>query len=194
LDNIDRTNTELAEMLGRSAWAVECRRRALEVELKLSNPSMTLDECIAQFKADPHSGKRQTDSSSSSVRKRVRLLRPDMVSSGASAATSVVGSIQTVSSDIHIITDVAENIRLNQGSMAEAWTNPDFVPPLIKYYDGFNAFSATLAQKHHPLHPPPAQRAPPVDLPQARGAGQAEPAVAAREERGVGVEVDARVA
>jgi hypothetical protein len=55
-------------------------------------------------------------------------------------------------------------------------------------------FSATLTQKHHPLHPPPAQRAPPVDLPQARGAGQAEPAVAAREERGVGVEVDARVA
>ena len=53
---------------------------------------------------------------------------------------------------------------------------------------------ASLTQKHHPIDTPPAQRAPPVDLPQARGARQAEPAVAAREERCVGSEVGARVA
>ena len=48
--------------------------------------------------------------------------------------------------------------------------------------------------EHHPIDPPPAQRTPPVGVPQTGGAGHAETAVAAGEEHGIGPSVDARVA
>lgn len=198
IQHIDKSNEELADLLGRSAWAVECHRVTLAMALCHGDSTVSLEEGITRFKADADLVQRCVEMKTIREQKRAKTSR--LVSPDVDAVTTVVrekwkhAKTFTVSPDTAAIMAVVESIRINQGSLAEAWANPEFVPILIQYHSGFQAFSATLAQKHHPLHPPPAQRAPPVDLPQARGAGQAEPAVAAREERGVGVEVDARVA
>ena len=159
---------------------------------------MPLDEAATRFKANADIVQQYVEKKIIRGQKRAkssRLVSPDM--GDVTAVIREQGTAQrmfAVSPDTSAIMAVVESIRINQGSLAEAWTNPDFIPLLIKYHSGFEAFSATLTQKHHPIDTPPAQRAPPVDLPQAHGAREAQAAVAAREERGVGPEVDARVA
>jgi hypothetical protein len=198
MHNIEKSNKELAEMLGRSAWAVECHRVNLAMALCRSDSTVSLDESIARFKADTELVQQCVEKKTIREQKRARTSR--LVSPDADAVTAVIREQRKaaktfkVSPDTSDIMAVAECIRNNQGSLAEAWANPDFVPILIKYHGGFQAFSASLAQKHHPVDPPPAQRTSPVGVPQARGAGHAQAAVAAGEEHRVGPGVDARVA
>ena len=191
--NIEKTNAEIAVMLGRGAWAVECHRVTLAIELRREDSTLSVEACIARFKADAELVHHRMEKNTARARKRSRTC-VDEDSMAIVREQVAVGKTLSVTSDTAAIAAVAECIRINQGSLAEAWANPDFVPILIKHHSGFEAFSASLTQKHHPINAPPAQRAPPVDLPQARGARQAEPAVAAREERCVGSEVGARVA
>jgi hypothetical protein len=198
MQNIETSNEKLADLLGRSEWAVECRRVTLAMALCSGDSTMSLDECIARFNADADLVQRCVEKKNIREQKRAKTSR--LVSPDSDAITAVVQKQRkaaktfTVSPDTSAIIAVAESIRINQGSLAEAWANPDFVPILIQYHSGFQAFSASLTQKHHPIDPPPAQRTPPVGVPQACGAGHAETAVAAGEEHGIGPRVDARVA
>jgi hypothetical protein len=150
MQNIEKSNEDLADLLGRSAWAVECHRVTLAMGLCRGDSAMSLDECIARFKADSDLVQHCVEKKTIREQKRARTSR--LVSPDADAVAAVIREQRkaaktfNVSPDTSDIMAVAESIRNNQGSLAEAWANPDFVPILIKYHGGFQAFSASLTQ------------------------------------------------
>ena len=128
-ENIAESNEQLADELGRSAYAVECRRVSLAVALSEKDPSMSLDQCISHYRADMESTKRRLDHEGNVFVMKKKTKKTKKL------------SIQGLEKE-DTIAQVAECIRLNEGDMSAAWANTGFVSAMIRNHSGFEAYAA----------------------------------------------------
>jgi hypothetical protein len=128
--NVAESNEQLADTLGRSAHAVECRRVSLAVALSEKDPSVSLDECISRFGADKERTKRRFDKQGGNKIKRARI--------------TVAQEQVLVQTEDKTIAKVAECLRLNDGDMSVAWADSEFVPVMIQNHSGFEAYASFL--------------------------------------------------
>lgn len=126
-ENVEKTNMQLAELLGRSAHGIECRRAVLAASLHRDEPSASIEECISRFCADPEQAKR--------VLKRQKI-------GGSQIEPTVKKSKPTPESEV--IAEAAKCILEGGGDLFHGWSNPKFVPVMIKHYGGFQAYASAV--------------------------------------------------
>ncbi len=131
-ENIDASNEQLAENLGRSVWGVECRRVSLALALNEKDPSRDIDDCISHFRANVEQTKRRLEQQGSGSNNNKRVKKK----------TSEQGL-----DEADIIAQISECIRVNKGNMSAAWANVKFVPIIIKNHSGFQAYASFLRDK-----------------------------------------------
>ena len=140
IDNADQSNTKLAEFLERSALAIECHRSILAIDLNTKSEKK-IDECIARLHADTEKTKRfmaeknRRERFNEQMNKRFKMPEQS-VPFPPPSATSL--------SDTTDISAAAGCIRENHGDLLIAWANPTFVPIMIKYISGFEAYAAAV--------------------------------------------------
>lgn len=131
-ENADTPNDELAELLGRSALGIECRRAVLVVDLHKKNPDLSVDECIARFHSDPE--------------RTNRYLKKQEVQSDGTAPSSKRLRRSNISDEFSLIAAAAECIRSNEGDLLHSWANPEWVPVMIKHHSGFAAYAEAVVK------------------------------------------------
>ena len=138
-DNIDQSNVIIAEVLERSPFAVECRRSTLSVALIKSNTELTVDECIARFRAD-------------SERVNCFLKRHEREESERKTKKSRSSGkpLSFDSAEYALVSEASACIFAHGGSTSEVWADPSFVPVMIKYYNGLNAYSSAVRDQISP--------------------------------------------
>jgi hypothetical protein len=141
VDNVVKSNEELAELFGRSAHAVACRRAILAIALSKQNPSISIDECISLYRADTERVKYflEKKKHGSNTSKCTKTSIPSVADGPVPKKIKLSGNTED-----NVIQTVADCIQRDGGYMANAWRTPEFVAVMIKYHSGFEAYSAVV--------------------------------------------------
>ena len=150
VENVERSNEELASLLGRSVVAIHCRRALLSVAFSKRNPSITIDECIARFMADTDRVHRLLGQKShgSDTSKHTKTSIPGEADGPVPKKIKLSGNTED-----NVIQAAADCIRRDGGNMANAWSTSEFVAVMIKHHSGFEAYSSAVRARA--LVPPP---------------------------------------
>lgn len=134
-------NSYFAQAMGRSEYAIRCRRNHLAAKMHQNDPNTQLDEYIRLMEADQvqtHAlfvewGEKRANMAqfldANRKRKQQVLLQPP-----ASVPASQ-------SSDDELITHICKRICDEGGSMASLWGVAHLLPCLVRHHQGFEAYA-----------------------------------------------------
>jgi hypothetical protein len=135
-------NAYFAQAMGRSEYAIRCRRNHLAAKMHQNDPSTPLDEYVRLMEADPAqthalcaewSEKRASMTQfldANRKRKQQVLLQPPVASAPPAAE-----------SEDELITYICKRICDEGGSLASLWCTPHLLPCLVRHHQGFEAYA-----------------------------------------------------
>ena len=138
MQKIQNSNQELADILERTPHGVECHRARLAVDLKKIEPRLSIEECCDRFHSDIDRVHRCMD------QKKISSNNDDCGPRQKRSRTHMQSMQPSDIAELQIISEAAECIQINGGSLAEAWADSRFTAILIKHFAGFEGYASTV--------------------------------------------------
>jgi hypothetical protein len=139
-------NSYFAQNMGRTEYAIMCRRNHIAAKMHQNDPSSPLEECVRLMHADfaqasillgEWTVKRQTIKTFMDNNRKRKLLPPPPPSAAPAA-------LQPQDARDELITFVCKRICDEGGNLESLWNTPHLLACLVQNYQGFEAYARAV--------------------------------------------------